>query len=309
MVSQRKSTKLTDRQKAEIADRILTLERKFEAANAKKLSAKFGVPPNVIIQLKKKLSLPWQIAHDTASLVKLMNMMEDPSEHVYKVRIKQLDGRSVYCRSNTSDKFVLHSAFNVQFHVPPLEVIKDKNATILDLGSNVGYTMVHYKHLYPKARVIGVEMDKDNFEVLKMNMAQFKNWESIHGAVWTLNSTIDYSGKDEETLAIHHIDPINNALDLPRRTVNSYTIQSILDKYNVDQVDFMKMDIEGAEIAIFNEDLSWIERVRNLHLEVHNPEKNPNKIDYTPIIIEKVRQAGFHCEKDTRHWSAFFGYR
>ena len=309
MVTQKKSTRLSDKQKAEIADRLLTLERRFEIKNAKKVAAEFGVSPNLIIQLKKKLSLPWQVAYDIPSLVKLMNMMEAESEQLFKVKIRQIDGKAVYCRSKTSDKFLLHSAFNVQFHIPPFEIMKDKAGTILDLGSNVGYTMVHYKHLYPKARVIGVEMDESNFEILKMNMAQFKNWEAVHGAIWTSDGTIDYSGQDEETLAIQGIDPLNDALNLPRRSSKSYSIQSILDKYNVDRVDFMKMDIEGAEIPIFDEDLSWLERIQSMHVEVHNPEVNTSKNDYTRMVMEKAQRSGFHCEKDSRHWSAFFGYR
>jgi FkbM family methyltransferase len=51
--------------------------------------------------------------------------------------------------------------------------------------------------------------------------------------------------------------------------LTSYRISSIMDKYDIQSVDFVKMDVEGAEFDIFKGDMAFLQHVSRLAMEVH----------------------------------------
>lgn len=64
------------------------------------------------------------------------------------------------------------------------------------------------------------------------------------------------------------------------------TIPELLDKYNIQQVDLMKMDIEGSEFALF-ENCDWLQKVSVLTMEVHPEHGKPE------YIKDKLEGYGF----------------
>ena len=48
------------------------------------------------------------------------------------------------------------------------------------------------------------------------------------------------------------------------------TVEEVMDAHDLDHIDFLKMDIEGAEFRIFRDSTRWLERVDNLAMEVHS---------------------------------------
>lgn len=64
------------------------------------------------------------------------------------------------------------------------------------------------------------------------------------------------------------------------------TMNDLLDRYGLDEVDFLKMDIEGSEFSLF-ETADWLKRIRALSMEVHVNEGNPES------ILESLRAYGF----------------
>ncbi|MEM8836304.1 MAG: FkbM family methyltransferase [Planctomycetota bacterium] len=60
----------------------------------------------------------------------------------------------------------------------------------------------------------------------------------------------------------------------------------LLDKHGIETIDVLKMDIEGSEFGLFEED-GWLRRVRSLCMEVH-PEAG--RVD---DILERLEGAGF----------------
>ena len=65
------------------------------------------------------------------------------------------------------------------------------------------------------------------------------------------------------------------------------------------------MDIEGAEINIFNEkDLSWLDIVQSLNIEFHNITSDKLQI-YIDILIAK----NFIAYKSSNHWLSILAYK
>jgi hypothetical protein len=77
------------------------------------------------------------------------------------------------------------------------------------------------------------------------------------------------------------------------------TIASLVEQLNVPQVDFVKMDIEGAEKEVLGAAGAWIGKVRCLKVEVH-PEKASTP--YTVAACTKdLEKHGMICSRDPRH--------
>lgn len=57
-------------------------------------------------------------------------------------------------------------------------------------------------------------------------------------------------------------------------------IPDLIEQYNLDSIDFLKIDIEGSEFGLFNQedDLTWLNQVHRIAMEVHPPFGDPNAI-------------------------------
>jgi FkbM family methyltransferase len=128
---------------------------------------------------------------------------------------------------------------------------------VLDLGANVGFASILFAERYPAAEIVAVEAAPDTFARLDANVAGLPSVCALHLAV----------GSD---------DPVYIDLALPsaerqasRRgvVVPSKTLARLLDDLGWDQVDLMKIDIEGAEHAVFADPA--MSRVRAIVGEMH----------------------------------------
>lgn len=229
-------------------------------------------------------------------------LAREESPRVEKLRIRSIGNKPVYARSGTEDYLTLYSTFYNQFHLPPTTLRPD--SVILDLGSNIGVTLVHLKHVYPSARVIGVEMDEDNYKLAERNIAGMDGVEVINSAISVSDGVVSYNKSDN--VDAYHVTTSgtdNHAGKLV--SVNSITIGSLLAKYRLESVDFMKMDIEGEEIKLFDEqaDLAWLNKVKALNIEIHGDAA------LLQSIISKLEGYGFRAWKDTNHWSAIMAVK
>ncbi|MEO7963704.1 MAG: FkbM family methyltransferase [Gemmatimonadaceae bacterium] len=201
-----------------------------------------------------------------------------------ELRVRTIGGGAVLCRPS-QDVWTFKHTFLAQFHLPPVEL--RAHATILDLGSNVGYTVAHLAHVFPTARVIGVEMDAANFALAQYNTAAFGDRVALlRAAVWTHDGEIAYSGDEDDAFTVSG--------DVGSRRAPSIRIDTLLNAYGVDRVDYVKMDIEGAEAAIVAEPAPWLDRVDSLKIEVHPPA--------TLVALRAVLEGrGFTCSLDEAH--------
>lgn len=204
------------------------------------------------------------------------------------LRVRPLGGAAVLCRPS-QDVWTFKHTFLHGFHLPPVPLRED--AAILDLGSNVGYTVAHLAHVHPRARVIGVELDRANAELARRNTARYGDRVTVlHAAVWTRDGEVAYTGEADD--AFHVVEGAPPSGD--GRTVPALRIATILDRFGLDRVDYVKMDVEGAEAALLAEPLDWARRVRSLKVEVHPPVS-------LPLLRATLERHGFRCWVDAAH--------
>ena len=217
------------------------------------------------------------------------------------LRVSTLGGRRVFARPRTADAATLASVYRDRYHLPPREL--PAAPVILDLGCNCGYTIVHYKHLYPDARVVGVEMDADNVAVAQRNVDGLPGVDLVHAAVSARDGVVSYdTGVGEDA---YRVAPAAPGEAGRVTTVPAVSPASLLRRFGLTRVDFAKIDIEGEEAGLFDAagDLAWLDAVHSLNLEVHaeQPAFGP--------LLDTLTRRGFTAWKDDHHWSAIMAVR
>jgi len=164
------------------------------------------------------------------------------------------DNRCVWVRTkNIIDVNVLNYVFNERYHLPPEDILLSLNSTILDIGSNIGATIIDFKKKYPHSTIIAYEMDYDNFQLSLKNCVDLTNVIIYNKPVW---HTLDYVFYQKE----NHTDAFSiSEFGSNKIKLESITLDKIILDNNLTVIDYLKMDIEGAEIKIFEDsNLNWL---------------------------------------------------
>ena len=206
-----------------------------------------------------------------------------------RLRLRALAGGAVWCRPGASDFTVLYDAFHKRYHEPPPALGEPR--TILDLGSNVGYTIAQMAERFPAARIVGVELDRDNVELCRRNIARFgPRCEVVWGAAWREDGEVVYAGPRQQSYSIVE----TGRRPGPAERAPAHSLPTLLARFEGGSVDFLKMDVEGAERQILATAGEWIGRVRCLKIETHAPYSVGDCID------DLARQ-GFEAAPDGSH--------
>lgn len=69
-------------------------------------------------------------------------------------------------------------------------------------------------------------------------------------------------------------DSVNNSSeplqDAICHTVAAITVDRLMDEYALARINILKIDIEGAEIEVFSNTASWIDKVDAIVIELHD---------------------------------------
>lgn len=151
---------------------------------------------------------------------------------------------------------------------------------IIDCGSNIGLSIIFYKKLFPNSKVIGFEPDPEIFEVLKSNIEAlgYKNIELHNFAIWKEDKMMDF--RSEGGYSGRLVLPSDNSTYKVKATKLSNFIGS-------QQVDFLKLDIEGAELDVVSSIEKQLNMVNNLFIEYHAPSKESQKLSALLSVLEE----------------------
>ncbi len=154
---------------------------------------------------------------------------------------------------------------------------------IIDCGSNIGISVLYYKFLYPNAEVIAYEPDKKNFQLLLKNIADNKLQQVTphESAIWIEKGDISFVSNAAEGSSIGNVG--ENVVKVP-----SVRLADLLNKY--DKIDFLKLDIEGAEDKVVADCGLQLSKIANLFLEYHGTIHETEKLT---VILKTLYECGF----------------
>ena len=174
-------------------------------------------------------------------------------------------------RANTSDKKVF-CMIHLELEYKSLDDLKGVRL-IVDCGANVGYASAYFLSRFPQARVIAIEPDDQNFEVLRRNMHPYGDRASLrHTGVWSHPTGLVVCRDDQQDggeWGIH----VREAQDGEVADVQATDLATLLAESGSDTIDILKIDIERSEAEVFARNFeAWLGHVRNLVVELHDEE-------------------------------------
>ncbi|MFN8246984.1 MAG: FkbM family methyltransferase [Ferruginibacter sp.] len=139
-----------------------------------------------------------------------------------------------------------------------------KPSVIVDCGSNVGYSILYFADLFPDAKIVGVEPDPRNFSVLQSNTASYPNVRLYQAGIWHTSARLDIRDSSDWSASLEVKESLEGSLmGLP--------LTQIMQENGIDEIGILKLDIEGAEKAIFEHDPHpWLSKTRCLIIELHD---------------------------------------
>ncbi len=155
---------------------------------------------------------------------------------------------------------------------------------IIDCGANIGVSVLYFKSLYPDSTIIAFEPDANNFDLLKSNVLinGLQNVDLRKAAVWITEGEISFESSGSE--ASH----ISATAQPSAQAIPSVRLADILSGFQ--KIDFLKIDIEGAEWEVLNDAKAELGKVMHLFLEYHGKATETSKlID----LLQIVQNAGF----------------
>lgn len=238
------------------------------------------------------------------ALRRLENPRDGPrSRATVEVRFRGLNGVPVKLRPGTQDDGLATDVFLKRHHLPPEAAIEAaRPSTILDLGANIGITMAHMATLFPLARIVGVELDAANAALCAENVSAWRDrCEVIQAAVWVDDGTVNYE-RDEGQEQSYRVENANAgdqaskpASTAAHASAPAISLSTLIERCGAEWIDYVKMDIEGAESRVLKENTEWVARVRSIKVEVHQPYSvkectaDLERLGFTPTPIAKRR--------------------
>jgi FkbM family methyltransferase len=155
----------------------------------------------------------------------------------------------------------------VQREYEPVSSLRDVRL-IIDCGANIGLSAYYLLHCYPSARLIAIEPDPENCALCRQNLASFGSQAMVmQAAVWPENRQLRIAPASRASGPWSlEVEPWDTG------DVAGLTIPEILRRADeTGPIDLLKMDIEGAETAIFASSPGWLNTTRNIAIELHGP--------------------------------------
>lgn len=170
-----------------------------------------------------------------------------------------------------------------------------KNAKlIIDLGANIGLSTIFFKQKYPKAKVLCVEPAEENLSFLYRNIAGLDGVSVVDKPVSYKNEFLDLN---------KGVCSTSNVYSSSENGIASITMLQLLEGIN--NIDLLKIDIEGAEENLLLKNNQWLDKVDNIIVELHDMVCwNIGHIYLVPKVIRGLQKRNFYLAgtKEGIYW-------
>ncbi len=193
-----------------------------------------------------------------------------------------------YCRKNKDDFTVM------SFHEDDMvELFRTKEGDlVVDVGAHIGkYTIIASKRVGPNGKVVAIEADPDNFDLLSRNIQlnKLSNVVTLNYAVYSEKKRLKLylpTGKGESSYTKYNTIISDRAQHKDRfLEINADTLDSLLLSNTIRQekVNWIKIDVEGAEYEVLKGAKDILSKCADIALliEIHNLSQGSNL--YKPI--------------------------
>lgn len=187
-----------------------------------------------------------------------------------KASLIKVNGRKVHVRKGTPDLRVAVSCFTGEFDCLRHLLPRDYNGVIVDAGGYIGTATIALHELFPKAQFVVVEPSEENIKMLRKNLSDTPNLKVFHGAL---------VGKNTDSVTLRNrgtgewgFTSVTNPADKVGAAVLHSTTAFVLSDLvpSIDEIGILKLDIEGGEFDVFENDAEALGSIKAIFVELHD---------------------------------------
>jgi FkbM family methyltransferase len=160
---------------------------------------------------------------------------------------------------------------------------------VVDIGAAFGfYTIISSKRVGTNGKVLAIEAHPSNFEMLNRNIKlnQLTNVITLNYAVYS---------KETKLKLYNNYSVMHERIEAERTTkfveANANTLDYILQQQQVIHVNWIKIDVEGAELEVLKGAQNVLSKSKDIALliEVHGPDNYKPIIEYLNLYSFKIK--------------------
>lgn len=210
------------------------------------------------------MSLRTFLARNLANGLFLLHSIGKDRQYIYR-----RNGAAYHCRRSCSDRFVVDEVWNNAY---PADIATD--AIVVDAGANIGAFTVYAAGKATAGQVHAFEPAPRNIELLRRNI-ELNNLDNV-----TVHTEALAGKAGEATLYTDSHNKGGGTLygDAKRsHRIRCITLADVFDRCNIERIDVLKVDIEGAEYdMLMNAPDEVLARVKQITLEYHDRDNLPH---------------------------------
>jgi FkbM family methyltransferase len=191
-----------------------------------------------------------------------------------KIYVPKYDYR-FYCRNNNEDYTFMtgHEDDLIKFFIPK------EGDTVVDVGAHIGhYTILSSMRVGMGGKVVSIEAHRGNFDMLNRNVKlnHLSNVVTLNYAVFSKETKINlYLPAEESDFTIYNTVMTDRSGKDGEKfvEVDANTLDNLLQQngINAEGVNWVKVDVEGAELEVLRGATDVLSKSKNIALliEVH----------------------------------------
>lgn len=165
---------------------------------------------------------------------------------------------------------------------------------IIDAGAYIGLSTLYFKYLFPAAQIIAIEPNPSAVQILETNI--FENQISgvtiIQAALSDsqLPTTLHRDANPEKWHSAASIH--KGAWTGTQKSEIIETKAHLLSEFITQPIDFLKLDIEGAEQSVLKASQESLSLIKEMHIEFHP--HTSQKLETIMQILEETHKLEFY---------------
>ena len=225
----------------------------------------------------------------------------DETKEYYEIKfLKNKEFTFRLRKKPSSDVLVFNQIFGYKEYEPVvktyLENFRINNVVnIIDAGANIGSASMYFIDTFKNVKIVSIEPEKHNFDSLLFNLKNHDSCIKLKAGIWSRDANLkvinDFRDKSDWAFRVIETDDNDG--------IQSFSINTLQQKFNFEYIDILKIDVEGSEKEIFtsiNTDLNFLHKTKVIALEIHD-EFNCREDIYK--ILEEYNFSFFEDQEST----------
>lgn len=189
------------------------------------------------------------------------------------VTINLKNGLKFIVRAKTMDRSVLKEVW-LQNIYNQHGINVAEGDTVVDIGAHIGVFSVYAADRSKTGQVYAFEPFIENYKRLDRHKSinQKTNLNIFNKGVSGIDGTQTLYLSPDNNTGGHSLHLKNESAN--KVAIQTLTLQKFCEEHQIDKIDFLKLDCEGAEFDILNSNEAILDRVDKMVLECHPYENN-----------------------------------